>query len=702
MSGTPRYLAPDLIVGTEAWDVSPDLYATGVVLYELLCHKHPYPDGQALVTLEPLDPRQFRPELSPGMASFLMKACKPYRDERFASAREMRLALEEIEPLVVAIHHDDERELPPWIDALLASAPPNVNPLVHEFLALSSQARRSNRGTRGMDDLAAITYVPTRLDTELSESVLSGLHRLVIVTGNAGDGKTAFIQQVERNARNRGAVALDMGPNGSRLRLDDHEIVTLYDGSQDENVRSSDDVLFDFLAPYAGGNGPSDVVALAAINEGRLRDFLQTYRVEFRGFVEDVIAVLDEPDRRPDTDGLVVVNLNARSVAAGGTESIFTRQMQVIVGGPFWGPCEACDFRTRCPIKHNVDTFRDETSGFAVAERMRTLVDLVGLRRRRHLTMRDVRSLISHLLFRDRTCQEIAELLQRDDPYAILDLTYFQGAGGLGAPDGSTVERGAALIAETDVALVANPSVDRDLARGQGPRRMSFPQRSSDYPSELIREARLRAGSGYGADLVQARRAHEAARRQLFFERTDDDWWEMLPFSRIREFVTALDEKTDKLDALLKEVVTAISMSEGMENEKHAASALWLATGEGSDGDFQCFRRFPLNEFLLRTVEMEAPYIETQPGHLELQHKPGGATLRLDVDFLEILERLREGFMPSLAEGRGILINLNLFTQQLLAEPASELLLWTGNELLRIIAGAGAPGTIALEEVTSA
>lgn len=700
LSGTPRYFAPDLVVGAESWDVSPDLFATGVVLYELLCHEHPYPDGQPLIGEEPRDPRQFRPDLAPALAEFLVKACKPFRDERFATARQMRLALEEIDPLLVKERGDEDRGLPPRLQELLATAPPNVNPLVREFLALSSQARRSNRGTRGIDELATATYVKTRLDTELSASVLAGRHRLVIVTGNAGDGKTAFIQQVELDARAAGATEVAAGPNGTRLRLDGREIVTLYDGSQDDADRSSDDVLLDFLAPYADGPGPADAVALAAINEGRLRDFLQVHRELFQGFAEEAIAILDEPARRPEREGLVIVNLNARSVAAGGGASIFSRQLQAIVGGPFWGPCEACDYRTRCPLKHNVDSLRDETSGPAVTERLRTLVDLIGLRRRRHLTMRDVRSLISHLLFRDRTCEEIADLLDCDDPYAVLDLTYFQGVGGLGAPEGSAVERGAALLAETDVALVANPHDDRRLARGNGPRRMSFPIRTSDYPTELISEARRRAGSGYGVDPAQARRAHEAARRQLFFERADDEWWQMLPFARIQEFVAALDEGDGAATAygnLLAEVVTAISMAEGMLDEERARSALWLATGEDTDGDFRCFRRYPLKDFSLRTLRLEAPYVETQPDRLELRHGPSGARLSLDVDFLEVFERLREGFMPSPAEGRGILVNLSLFTHQLLAEPARELLLWTDEGLLRITSGGGEPGSVALE-----
>lgn len=705
ISGTPRYLSPDLLAGTDTWDVSPDLFAVGVMLYELICWEHPYDDGQPRPQASPIDPRRFRPDLSPAVATFLMKATQPHRGDRFASALAMRSALEAITPLRTATESEGGRSdgrLSPRLRELLTDPPPNVNPMVLEFLALSSQARKSNRGTRGMDDLAEATYVETRLDRELSRSVLNGQHKLVIVTGNAGDGKTAFIQQVETAARHHGAVDLARTTSGARLRAGDVEIVTLYDGSQDDEDRSSDDMLLDFFAPYADLPAPEGVVSLAAINEGRLRDFLTSHLVLLDVLARDIIAMLDDPSRSASQEGVIVVNLNARSVTAGGTQSIFSRQIQMIVAGPFWAPCEACDYRTRCPIKHNVDTFRDATSGPAVIERFRTLVSLIGLRQRRHLTVRDVRSLISHILFRDRTCYEVPLLLAADDPSCVLDIAYFQGTGGRGVPAGSVLERGAALLAEADVARVGNPVDDRRLAGSDGVRRMSFADRSSDYPSELIVEARRRAGTGYESNPVLARSAHEAARRQAYFERADDGWWTMLPYQRLRQFVEALQAPAGANHAaLLNEVAVAISMYEGMIDEERARSSLWLATTDTGIGEFRSFRRLPISEFRLRTIEPSTPYVEAMPDRLQLVHVSSGAVLWVDLDLLEVLERLREGFVPSMAEGRGILVNLNLFKHQLLATPSTELLLWTEDELLRIEAVGANPGSIALVKEAS-
>lgn len=699
-SGTPPYQSPDLVPGVDSWNPSPDLFASGVVLYELLCCEHPYEQAQPRVDRQPRDPRDFRQDISPALAAFLMKACAPWRAERFATATEMRVALEAINPLVVTPPNPKALQVPRRLQDLIALAPPNINPMVGEFLALSSQARRSNRSTRGMDDLAEATYVETRLNVDLTASVLAGRHRLILITGNAGDGKTAFIQKVEAAAKRAGASEIQRTSNGCKLQYNGRDILTLYDGSQDEADRTSDEVLQDFLAPFANGPLTDETLRLAAINEGRLRDFLLTHRTSFPLFAENVIAILDDPATPQNSDDIVVVNLNLRSVTAGGAQSIFSRQLHAIVDGAFWTSCEQCEYRARCPLKYNVDTFRDSTSGAAATERLRTLVDLVRLRRRRHLTMRDVRSLLSHLLFRDRTCEEIPHLLASGEPFDIINLAYFQGPGGLGVPQDTALERGAALLNEIDVALVANPEYDRALALGHAQRRMSFPDRPSSYPTELMEELRKRAGDGYEANAELARRVHEAARRHAYFERADDGWWTMLPYQRLREFTEALDPANeDGRQALRKEVIRAISMHEGISNGSQAEQALWVATSEQNNGDFRSFRCYSLEDFDLQVAKTEAPYVEIEPDHLRLIHKPSGAYLEIDIDLLEVLERLKEGYMPSMDESRGFLVNLVLFKYQLLAQPATELMVATETGLVKIGLGSTA-GSLVLSEVS--
>ena len=94
-SGTPPYQPPD--ADLDRWDVSTDLFAVGVLLYQLLCNgHHPFPHAMPMVGEPVIDPRTIRADLHPELAGFLLKACAPTRADRFATAADMQLALRSI------------------------------------------------------------------------------------------------------------------------------------------------------------------------------------------------------------------------------------------------------------------------------------------------------------------------------------------------------------------------------------------------------------------------------------------------------------------------------------------------------------------------------------------------------------------------------------------------------------------------------
>ncbi|HEY7147527.1 MAG TPA: serine/threonine-protein kinase [Streptosporangiaceae bacterium] len=94
-SGTPPYQPPD--AGLARWDVSTDLFAVGVLLYQLLCDgHHPFPNAMPVIDEQVTDPRTIRPELGSSLAEFLIKACAPANGDRFSTAAEMRAALRSI------------------------------------------------------------------------------------------------------------------------------------------------------------------------------------------------------------------------------------------------------------------------------------------------------------------------------------------------------------------------------------------------------------------------------------------------------------------------------------------------------------------------------------------------------------------------------------------------------------------------------
>jgi len=94
-SGTPPYQPPD--ASHTHWDVSPDLFAVGVLLYQLLCDgHHPFPYAMPMAGEPVIDPRTIRSDLNPRLAQFLIKACAPAGVDRFSTAADMQLALRDI------------------------------------------------------------------------------------------------------------------------------------------------------------------------------------------------------------------------------------------------------------------------------------------------------------------------------------------------------------------------------------------------------------------------------------------------------------------------------------------------------------------------------------------------------------------------------------------------------------------------------
>ena len=99
IKGKIRYMAPEQVAGSNV-DRRADLYAVGVLLWELLAEKRlvrGQNDAQALLSLVQDDAPSLlveAPAVDPGLAAVVMRALSRSPDQRFQTALEMRSALE--------------------------------------------------------------------------------------------------------------------------------------------------------------------------------------------------------------------------------------------------------------------------------------------------------------------------------------------------------------------------------------------------------------------------------------------------------------------------------------------------------------------------------------------------------------------------------------------------------------------------------
>jgi len=107
MVGTPRYMAPEQVRG-ETVDARCDLYALGVVLYQMLTGRTPH-DGETVLEIAratlfgPITPiAELRPDCPPELGALVMKALARDPAQRFQSAREMQAKLGELAPVLFA------------------------------------------------------------------------------------------------------------------------------------------------------------------------------------------------------------------------------------------------------------------------------------------------------------------------------------------------------------------------------------------------------------------------------------------------------------------------------------------------------------------------------------------------------------------------------------------------------------------------
>lgn len=594
-----------------------------------------------------------------------------------------------------------------------------MNPYLDEFLQFYSQAEHGNGLTRGLEtDLAKKTYIKTLLDEKLTPAILAGKFRLVILSGNAGDGKTAFIQTVEREAEAHDAQVNRVDGVGSRFAFKGKDFETLYDGSVDiEGENGSNmEMLSRFFRTLEGNEEPSDrgPCLIVAMNEGKLRDFLG--RSTSHGWLSRTLLnhLLKDAPLPPS---YVVVNLNLRSVVDASssiTESLFDKILDRYVANEFWVPCESCVVKLRCPVKFNVDSVRifpteglserdcSETeernaAAKAIRRRLKAVFQVLHFRKRLHVTVRDLRSALAFTFFGKKNCNEIKKEIQEGN-YQFIERYYYNAIFSATEKD-----RVLGLLNEFDVGKTATPQIDsrlsftrpktsefRGLFLNLGNARVAHLGRTRIDENDLAElfDKKPRSPEERTEDALRLARSYVAsARRKLFFEGSRSNhlgeqineqaaiWAELLPYDNLQEFISFVDQGCDPEGKLKTRIVEGISRSEGIHDRQRSKENVCIRTRQEQDAKVKAFFTYPATDFLIELPagNSQATFVEYLPTSILFRHCD--ATLEVSLDLYEMLMRIRDGYVATAGEMRAFFLNLLMFKKQLMALPAKELLL---------------------------
>jgi hypothetical protein len=233
----------------------------------------------------------------------------------------------------------------------------------------------------------------TRVEQFLRARFLQPQPPSVILTGNAGDGKTYLCRQIVNAFAGHEIVDWDaladqpLTRDGLRL----HVVKDLSELGDERGVA----LLRGLAATWAGAS--TDRYLIAA-NEGRLRD---------------ILGKLDAPDLYHEVDHqiqsgvragsplLVVINLTAVT-----TSSFVPQALRWMTADEHWDACQACPIRERCPVRQNAQRLQDPY----IAGRVQLLYQLLE-HLDIHVTVRDMLVHLAYTLTGDTRCPE----LQRRD-----------------------------------------------------------------------------------------------------------------------------------------------------------------------------------------------------------------------------------------------------------------------------------------------
>lgn len=260
-------------------------------------------------------------------------------------------------------------------------------------------------------DTKSSDQLQTRALTFVRERAANPNCRLIVLTGDAGHGKThlcgQFLDEVWSgqadvrqllNEHADGRTDLATLPSGKKLRV-------VKDLSElDQEVAA--EVLADALqAQHA--------LTIVCANEGRLREAISRKSRDLGSLLHALEVVLETGQTSAD-GSTHVLNLNHQSVAGHGDRSLLRQALRNwVADSRKWARCDRCDAQSRCPILENRRLLAD--NGDEGERRRNALASLLRIVEQTNhtVTIRELLVFVAHTVTGGLRCPDVHDHCRR-------------------------------------------------------------------------------------------------------------------------------------------------------------------------------------------------------------------------------------------------------------------------------------------------
>lgn len=286
-----------------------------------------------------------------------------------------------------------------------------------------SSAYADNQGA----DLLSSIHIATSLDNAVLNAVKDG--KDVVLTGSPGDGKTHIIRILNdtlASFNNPPKVELDASC------LTNEQLCEEWKQSRENNrpfvLAINAAVLFSLAKQY-----PDFTPVVSAAQQ-----------------MANAVVFDDSTTSSAETDGVVVFDLSRREILH---KDIVSKAIEKITSDSFYSECSSCNLRDTCPVQVNRKLLMDPL----FQERLDVLFTRISLKGQ-HVSLRELLSFLSFLLFGDRNCRQLASTAENNE-YSLLSLIYKGGKGAVFE-----------YIRDSfDPSTVSHPVIDEELLTAQLP-----------------------------------------------------------------------------------------------------------------------------------------------------------------------------------------------------------------------------------------